>query len=64
MVALIYLNDDFEGGETDFTQFQIKVKPKQGNMALFPAIWNWLHKTHPVKGENPKYFVGTLLHYV
>jgi 2OG-Fe(II) oxygenase superfamily len=64
MVVLIYLNDDFTGGETDFPQFNIKVKPKQGNMVLFPAMWNWLHKGYPVKGENPKYIVGTMMHYV
>jgi len=64
MVALIYLNDDFEGGETDFVQLDFKVKPQQGSMAIFPATWNWLHKAHPVRGERGKYFVGTLLHYV
>ncbi len=64
LVALIYLNDDFEGGETDFVQLDVKIKPKQGSMAIFPATWSWLHKGHPVKGKNPKYFVGTLLHYV
>jgi hypothetical protein len=64
MVAFIYLNDDFSGGETDFPQFKILVKPKQGNMVLFPAMWNWLHKGCPVQGENPKYIVGTMMHYI
>lgn len=63
LVALIYLNDDFTGGETDFPQFKM-VKPKQGNMVLFPAMWNWLHKGYPVQGDNPKYIVGTMMHYV
>jgi len=31
---IVYLNDDFEGGETHFTTLNIKVKPKAG-MALF-----------------------------
>lgn len=64
MVAVLYLNDDFEGGETDFTQFKVMVKPKQGSMVLFPAGWNWLHRGKAVRGESPKYIVGTLLHYV
>ena len=64
MVVLLYLNDDFEGGETDFTQFKVMVKPKRGNMVLFPAGWNWLHKGNGVRGNSPKYIVGTLLHYV
>ena len=64
MVAFIYLNDDFIGGETDFPQFKIMVKPQQGNMVLFPAMWNWLHKGYPVQGNSPKYIVGTMMHYV
>jgi len=38
LVVFIYLNDDFEGGETDFTQFNVKVRPKQGNIVLFPPM--------------------------
>ena len=63
MVVLLYLNDDFTGGETDFPQFEVMVKPKQGSMALFPAMWNWLHKGNSVKNK-PKYIVGTMMHYV
>jgi len=64
MVAFLYLNDDFEGGETDFPQFQVMIKPERGNMVLFPAGWNWLHKGNSVRGNSPKYIVGMLLHYV
>ena len=64
LVAFIYLNDNFLGGETDFTQLKMRVTPKQGTMILFPATWNWLHKAYPVQGDNPKYIVGTLLHYI
>jgi len=34
---LIYLNDTFEGGETEFTKVDIKVKPQKGKAILF---WN------------------------
>ena len=64
LVVFLYLNDDFEGGETDFTQFGIMAKPKQGTMVLFPAGWNWLHRGRAVFGKNPKYIVGTILNYV
>lgn len=63
LAAFIYLNDDYEGGETEFPQFKIVVKPKQGNIVLFPAMWNWLHKGNPVKNKQ-KYIVGTMMHYV
>jgi prolyl 4-hydroxylase len=32
---LLYLNDDFEGGETEFPYRNIKVKPEKGKAALF-----------------------------
>ena len=56
-VVVLYMNNDF-------TQFKVMVKPKRGNMVLFPAGWNWLHKGNGVRGKSPKYIVGTLLHYV
>jgi len=37
MSVFIYLNDNFEGGETHFTQLNYTVKPKQGM-----AVW-WLN---------------------
>jgi len=64
LVLFIYLNDSFEGGETDFTQFKIKVKPKEGNLLIFPPLWNWLHQGCSVTGDNPKYIVGTYMHYI
>ncbi|WEJ63601.1 2OG-Fe(II) oxygenase [Thiomicrorhabdus lithotrophica] len=50
LVFFIYLNDDFEGGETSFKQFNIKAKPKQVRMILFPPMWSWLHQAYSVKG--------------
>ena len=32
---ILYLNDDFEGGETEFPYRNIKVKPEKGKAALF-----------------------------
>ena len=32
---LIYLNDDFEGGETEFVDMDIKIKPETGKAILF-----------------------------
>ena len=33
--ALFYLNDDFEGGETEFPKLDIKVKPELGKLLLW-----------------------------
>lgn len=36
--VLIYLNDDFEGGETDFPEIGVTIKPKKGKAILFQNI--------------------------
>jgi hypothetical protein len=64
LVMFIYLNEDFEGGETDFPQLELTVQAKQGNMILFPPMWAWWHKANPVKGKTSKYIVGTYMHFV
>ena len=33
--ALIYLNDDFHGGDTVFPNLKINIKPKRGSLLLF-----------------------------
>ena len=48
---LLYLNDDFEGGETYFPLRNIKIKPKKGKAALF---FN-LDKNNIDKLENSKH---------
>lgn len=35
---LIYLNDDYEGGETDFPEIGVTIKPKKGKAILFQNI--------------------------
>lgn len=31
---------------------------------MFPPMWAWWHKANPIVSGNPKYIVGSLLHYV
>jgi len=38
--ALIYLNDDFEGGETEFPQLKILVKPELGKLVIWDNMTN------------------------
>ena len=35
MTALVYLNDDYRGGETEFTRIGIKVKGQKGDVLVF-----------------------------
>jgi predicted 2-oxoglutarate/Fe(II)-dependent dioxygenase YbiX len=35
LTMVFYLNDDFEGGETDFTELNRKIVPRRGSVLLF-----------------------------
>lgn len=56
--ALIYLNDDYEGGETEFPHFGIKLKPKPGMLALFPSNYAYFHIAHKIN-SGTKYALVT-----
>jgi hypothetical protein len=43
-----YANDAYEGGEIEFDQFNIKIKPEKGNLLLFPSTFVYSHKVYPV----------------
>jgi len=59
--VLIYLNDDYEGGEIEFTNFKLKIKPKAGTLILFPSNYAYGHIAHPVI-SGTKYVIVTWLH--
>ena len=59
--AIVYLNDDFEGGEVEFVNFGIKIKPKPGMLLLFPSTYPYKHIAHPVT-SGTKYAIVTWLH--
>ncbi|MDH5648074.1 MAG: 2OG-Fe(II) oxygenase [Gammaproteobacteria bacterium] len=45
LVAVWYLNDvDGPGGETEFLFQEIKVKPREGKLVLFPPFWTHEHR--------------------
>lgn len=56
--ALCYLNDDYEGGEIEFINFKVKVKPQAGMMILFPSNYAYRHIAHPIK-SGTKYALVT-----
>jgi hypothetical protein len=60
---ILYLNDDYKGGELEFVNFGIKVKPKAGSLFIFPATFPYAHIAHPVK-DGTKYAIVTWLHDV
>ena len=49
LVALWYLNDVEEGGETDFLYQDASVTPQKGKLMLFPPFWTHEHRARVVK---------------
>jgi hypothetical protein len=52
MAALIYLNDNFIGGEISFPTHGIEIKPKSGDLIIFPGNLNYAHKIDPIISGN------------
>ncbi|MEE2692122.1 MAG: 2OG-Fe(II) oxygenase [Pseudomonadota bacterium] len=46
---LIYLNEDFEGGELEFKYLNYRIAPKEGLLVAFPSDWRYAHAALPVK---------------
>lgn len=41
--AVLYLNDDYEGGELAFPNHNITVKPSAGSIIVFPSVEPYVH---------------------
>jgi len=57
-VIITYLNDDFEGGETEFLYQGVRVKPEKGKTVIFPASYTHVHRGNPPIGGT-KYIATT-----
>jgi hypothetical protein len=61
MCAILYLNDDYEGGEIEFINFDLKLKPEKGTLFLFPSNFLYSYKENEVK-NGTKYSINTFIH--
>lgn len=62
-VSLVaYPNDDYEGGELYFRLQDLKVKPKAGDLYIFPSNYMYPHQAMPVH-SGTKYSIVTMLDY-
>lgn len=52
----VYLNDEFEAGETEFLYQQYRYKPSKGDVIIFPAAFTHTHRGNPPIGGN-KYII-------
>ena len=51
----LYLNDDYEGGELEFAEVPIKLKPKAGTLAVIPGGHKYRHRVNKVLGPNSRH---------
>ena len=58
LVAIWYLNDVEQGGETDFYHQHISLKPNKGKVVLFPPFWTHHHRAAKVE-KGVKYIATT-----
>jgi len=57
-----YVNDDYEGGELYFRLQELNIKPKAGDLYIFPSNYMYPHRAMPVK-SGTKYSIVTMLDY-
>jgi hypothetical protein len=48
--GVLYLNDDYLGGELEFPNQGFSIKPEAGSMILFPSIQPYVHDPKPAYG--------------
>ncbi len=59
LVAIWYINDvEGDGGETEFLYQDIKVKPEEGKLILFPPFWTHEHRAVTME-KGDKYIATT-----
>jgi len=46
--VVLYLNDDYEGGEINFPNQDITIKPESGSIVIFPSVEPYYHQSLPV----------------
>jgi prolyl 4-hydroxylase len=60
--VIAYLNDVEEGGETQFVNLNMSVRPKKGRVLFFPPFYSYQHQGNsPI--SNDKYIAVTWMHF-
>jgi hypothetical protein len=53
--AVLYLNDNYSGGELSYVNLNISIKPEAGSLMLFKTGPKYLHEVKTVLGNTPRY---------
>jgi hypothetical protein len=62
LALIFYLNDDFEGGGTEFEYQRVTITPRRGSLLLFPPYWTHVHRGQPVVSGRKYIVTSFLLH--
>lgn len=46
--SVMYLNDDYDGGEIEFMQSGVKLRPEAGSIVFFPSNFLYIHEVYPI----------------
>lgn len=58
--TVYYLNDDYEGGEISFPDFNVMIKPESGDFLIFPSCYVYKHKVLPIT-KGTRYSIASWL---
>lgn len=62
MSSVMYLNDEYDGGELWFPYLDLEFKPEYGDIVLFPSTYIFAHAAKPVT-SGVKYSAVTMFDY-
>jgi len=54
IASVYYINDDYLGGEIDFPDHSLKIKPKANSLIIFPGNENYVHGVNEII-DNDRY---------
>jgi hypothetical protein len=60
--AIVYLNDDYEGGKTFYPDYDIEITPESGKLAVHPGDTNHMHGVTEITG-NVRYTIASFWKY-
>ena len=60
--SVMYLNDEYEGGELWFPYLELTYKPEYGDIVIFPSTYIYAHASKPVT-SGTKYSAVTMFDY-
>jgi hypothetical protein len=60
--VVAYVNDDYEGGELYFPRFNLTLKPKKGDVMVFPSTYIYEHASNDMI-EGVKYSIVIMTDY-